>query len=146
MGKRNGAELPTTDGVNAFIGKRTVFKGKMSFQGMFRVDGKYEGEIISGDSLVVGETAEISARIHVNTLTVHGNVNGNVIAKKRILIYPPGRILGDIQTPVLAVSEGAIFEGKCRMTKPGQGLEQKAAPPEARGEKTNTPESEKPGK
>lgn len=127
LGKKDQEGLPTTDGVNAFIGRKTAFEGKIRFEGMFRIDGKYDGEILSGDSLVVGETAEVSARINVNTLTVHGKVNGNIAAKKRILIYPPGKLLGDIQTPVLAMSEGAIFEGNCRMVRDANRLDKKGA-------------------
>jgi len=117
IGKKDQEGLPTTEGVNAFLGISTVSEGKISFEGMCRLDGKYDGEILSGDSLVIGETAEVNGQITVNTLTVHGKVNGNITAKKRLVIYPPGKILGDIQTPVLVVSEGAVFEGNCQMER-----------------------------
>lgn len=143
IGKKSHQGVPTTDGVNAFIGRKTAFEGKIRFEGMFRVDGKYDGEILSGDSLVVGETAEVNARINVNTLTVHGNLNGNIIAKKRILIYPPGRILGDIQTPALAISEGAIFEGKCHMEKRDKKQNEKGISVKTKGDSTGDIERKK---
>ena len=127
IGKKSHEESAVTDGVNAYVGRETAFDGRIHFEGMFRIDGTYDGEILSGDSLVVGEAADVNAKINVNTLTLHGNVNGRVIASKRILIYPPGKILGDIQTPVLAISEGAIFEGNCQMEKRQIGLDEKVS-------------------
>ncbi len=95
---------------------------------MFRVDGKYQGEIISGDILVIGESGEINGQVNVNTLIVHGKVKGKVTATKRIEIHPPGGILGDIQTSVLVISEGATFEGTCQMGKGEIRLEKKVSP------------------
>jgi cytoskeletal protein CcmA (bactofilin family) len=117
IGKKSQEKPATTDGVNAYVGRNTTFEGKIRFEGIFRIDGTYDGEVLSGDSLVVGETAEVNAQINVNTLTVHGHVNGNITAKNRILIHSPGKVLGDIQTPVLVISEGAIFQGNCQMGK-----------------------------
>ena len=64
IGRKDQEGLPTTEGVNAFVGRRTTFEGKISFEGLFRVDGNYDGEILSGDSLFVGETGEINAQIN----------------------------------------------------------------------------------
>ena len=36
---------PVSDEISAFLGKKTVFEGKMTFQGVFRLDGQFEGEI-----------------------------------------------------------------------------------------------------
>jgi cytoskeletal protein CcmA (bactofilin family) len=117
LGRKDHEGLPTTEGVNAFIGKGAAFEGKITFQGMFRVDGKYDGEIASGDSMVIGETGEVNAQINVKNLIVNGKANGNITAKNRIEIHPPGSILGDISTSVLVISEGAVFDGSCHMEK-----------------------------
>ena len=117
LGGKDREGLPTTEGVNAFVGRRTAFQGKIRFEGLFRIDGKYDGEILSGDSLFIGETGEVNGQINVQILVVNGKVNGNIKAAKRIEIHSPGEILGDIQTPVLVISEGAVFVGNCQMEK-----------------------------
>ncbi len=127
IGKKDERGLPAVEEINAFLGRGTTFEGKITFEGMFRVDGRFNGEISAGDALVVGETAEVDAQINVNSLTVHGAVTGNITAKKRITIYPPGKVLGDIQTPMLVISEGAIFEGNCQMAKEEARGDQKVA-------------------
>jgi len=42
-----------------------------------------------------------------------GEVNGTIHAKEKIEVYPPGRIVGDIQAPVVLIESGAIFNGNC---------------------------------
>jgi cytoskeletal protein CcmA (bactofilin family) len=117
IGGKDQKGIPKVDEVNAFLGKGTTFEGKMTFEGIFRLDGKFDGEIFAGDSLIVGETGEVNAQINVNALIVNGNVSGNIVANSRVEIYPPGRVVGDIKTPTLVISEGAILEGNCQMQK-----------------------------
>jgi cytoskeletal protein CcmA (bactofilin family) len=80
-----------------------------------RIDGKCQGKILSGDSLVIGDTGEVNGQINVSSLTVNGKLTGKVIAKNRIEIAPPGEIRGDIETSSLVVREGAVFQGNCKM-------------------------------
>ncbi len=117
IGSKDQKGMPRTEEVNAFLGKGTSFEGKMTFEGMFRLDGKFDGEIFAGDSLIIGETGEVNAQINVNSLIVNGKLTGSITANNRVEIYPPGKVLGDIKTPVLVISEGAIFEGNCQMEK-----------------------------
>ena len=116
-GRKNQEGLPAAEEVNAFLGKEACLEGKMSFKGIFHIDGKYDGEVLSGDSLVIGNKAEVNAKIDVNNLIVMGKVRGNIKADNRIEIHPSGELQGNIQTSALIIMEGAIFEGKCQMGK-----------------------------
>ena len=80
-----------------------------------RLDGNFHGSIHSGDILVIGEHADIHADIKVSEIEIHGRVFGNLEAKRRIEIYPTGRVRGDIQSPVLIVNPGGTLDGKSRM-------------------------------
>jgi cytoskeletal protein CcmA (bactofilin family) len=117
VGAKDQRGVPRAEEVNAFLGRGTTFEGKMTFEGMFRLDGKFDGEIFSGDSLIIGETGEVNAQVNVNSLIVNGKLTGSIKASTRVEIYPPGRVLGDVSTPILVISEGAIFEGNCQMGK-----------------------------
>ena len=103
--------------VGAFLGKNTSFEGKMSFEGMVRLDGKFDGEIFSGDVLMIGETANVNAEINVNTLVIDGKVTGNVSATGKIEIHSTGKLYGNITTPALVIEEGGVFEGTCKMDR-----------------------------
>ena len=64
---------------------------------------------------MVGEGAHVEADINVEIILVSGDVHGQIEANGRIEIYPPGRVLGNIKTPIFIVKEGAIFEGSSKM-------------------------------
>jgi cytoskeletal protein CcmA (bactofilin family) len=103
--------------LEAFLGKNTTFEGKMIFEGIARLDGKFHGEIFSGDALIIGETAAVNAEIKVGTLIVDGEVSGNVSAALKIEIHSTGKLHGNITAPTLVIEEGGFFEGSCNMEK-----------------------------
>jgi len=106
--------------INAFLGKDTEFEGKFSFTGAVRIDGKFNGEIESSGTLIVGETATMQSQIHVADMIISGEVHGDVVAENKLEISVPGKLFGNIQTPKLVIEEGVIFEGKCRMQELGK--------------------------
>ncbi|MDI7267682.1 MAG: polymer-forming cytoskeletal protein [Myxococcota bacterium] len=118
--------------INALLGHGTEFKGKLTFEGSVRIDGKFEGEVFTDDVLVVGEGAEVRARIEVGTLIVRGGVVvGDIKARDLVEAHAPGRILGNITSPSLYIGKGVVFDGHCRMgeaaTVEGPAREQTAA-------------------
>ena len=100
-----------------FIDEGSEIDGSYSFTGTAMVNGKFRGEISSRDTLIIGDKARITATIHAGTVIVRGEVLGNVVATERIELAGAARLFGDIETPVLVVDEGVVFEGQCRMTK-----------------------------
>lgn len=101
--------------LNGFLDRGSFMSGDLKFEEGFRIDGKFEGKITSGSELVLGETADVDAEIHVAKLTVNGSLRGTVVATDRIELQPKARILADLTTPALAIEEGAFFQGSCKM-------------------------------
>jgi cytoskeletal protein CcmA (bactofilin family) len=106
---------PASEEISAYLGKETVFEGKMTFEGVFRLDGKFEGEVFESGTLIVGETAIVKGKIALNTIIINGLVEGDVYAKTRVEIHSTGKVLGTLSTPILTIIEGGIFEGNCKM-------------------------------
>jgi cytoskeletal protein CcmA (bactofilin family) len=100
---------------NAFLGEGTLFKGILSFEGTVRIDGRMEGEIVTKDTLVIGETAQVQAVINAGTVVVSGTVRGDILASKKVEILSTGKLFGNISSPVLSIEEGVVFEGSCTM-------------------------------
>ena len=115
--KGDGMAGDTSSGgqINALLGKGSEFEGKLVFQGTVRIDGKFKGEIISSDKLLIGEHAEVDAEIKVDSVIIGGNVTGNIEAKSRVEIHAPARLKGNIKTPTLVIEEGVLFDGSCSM-------------------------------
>ena len=102
--------------LNGFLDKGSHLKGELSFEETFRIDGKFEGKIPTGSELILGDSAEVDAEIHVERLSINGTLKGTVRASERIEIHPRARVTADLQTPVLLIEEGAFFQGSCDMT------------------------------
>jgi len=103
-------------GLTAFIDQGSEFEGKLSFRDTVRIDGRFNGEITSENTLIVGESGEIDAEIRSKTVVVSGTVNGNVIAEAKVVLHKTAKVNGDIQTPSIVVEEGAIITGKINMS------------------------------
>jgi cytoskeletal protein CcmA (bactofilin family) len=101
--------------ITTLLGRGATFEGKLTFEGTVRIDGRFKGEVFSDDTLVIGEGAQVEAAIDVGEVIVQGTVVGNITAKRSIEIHAPGRVKGDLHTPVLQIDKGVIFEGRSFM-------------------------------
>ena len=110
--------------LTGFVGNGTLVTGEAAFKGMLRIDGRLSGNINSQDgTLIVGTGGQVDADIEVAVAIIHGAVNGDIIATKRIEIGRSSRVIGNIQAPTLIIEQGAIFEGNCRMPQPKEAAE-----------------------
>jgi len=117
---KRGSKPPApaiTEEICAFLGKETSFEGKMTFQGMFRLDGRFEGEIFDSGTLIVGESAVIKGKIEAHDVIISGFVEGDICAKGRVEVHSAGKFYGNLLTATLVIHEGGIFEGCCKMEK-----------------------------
>ena len=69
---------------------------------------------MSGGTLIVGESAVIESDVRVSHMVISGEVRGNIEAD-RVEIRAPGKVIGNIRSPVLVIEEGVIFDGSCQM-------------------------------
>ena len=104
--------------LSGFVGSGTVITGESSFKSMLRVDGRFSGRINStGGTLIVGSGGQVDANIEVAVATIHGIVNGDIVATDRVELGRAAKLTGNIQTPSLVIEQGAVFEGSCKMTQ-----------------------------
>ncbi len=104
------------DAVSTFLGHGAAFEGTLEFKGTVRLDGKLKGKIVSvGGTVIIGDKAIIEGEICVDTVIVKGRVNGTIDARKRIEVYPPAIITGEIRSPLISIDSGVVFNGTCAM-------------------------------
>jgi cytoskeletal protein CcmA (bactofilin family) len=108
--------------LSGFVGSGTSVSGEATFKAMLRIDGHFSGRITSSSgALLVGAGGQVDANVEVAVATIHGVVNGDIIAGQRIELGRAGKLNGNIQTPSLVIEQGGVFEGSCKM------IQQKAA-------------------
>lgn len=106
-------------GIDAFLGKNTNFNGTLVFDGLVRIDGNFEGNIKTNDTLVVANSGSVKAEVTAGEVKISGKFDGVITAKKRVELYKPAHITGTINTPAIKIEEGVVFNGNCHMTGTG---------------------------
>jgi cytoskeletal protein CcmA (bactofilin family) len=100
---------------NAFLGGGTSYQGRLTFHGVVRIDGEFDGEIISDGTLMVGKDARVSGVLQVARLFCGGLVEAEVAASGTVVLHKSGVFRGELRTPALVVEDGAKIEGRVVM-------------------------------
>ncbi len=100
------------------IGEGIRLAGKLTLGGVIRVYGRLSGEIVADadSSLILMESAVVEGTLDVDTLVVAGFIRGDIRARTRVSIEGTGRVIGNIETPSIAIDFGAYLEGETKMT------------------------------
>ena len=116
MAKSIDLSTPVTDlDLTGVIDQGCEFEGKLCFRGTVRINGSFQGEIFSPDTLVIGEEGRVKGTVEAGVVIINGEFIGTVHAKHRVEIHKPAVFRGDILTPSLRVDEGVLFEGQSKM-------------------------------
>ena len=102
--------------IKAYMGEDTVFNGSLTFDGTVRIDGKFEGQVITEDTLIIGETGHLMAEISAGTVICMGRVEGTVMASKKVEIHSTSKVVGNVKSPALYIELGGVLDGSCDMT------------------------------
>ena len=108
---KNEATSSTT-----FIGPGAAFKGLLGFEGTVCIDGKFEGQVDTIGTLIIGEAGEIIADIEAGIVICKGQVEGNVTATQKVEMHPSSKITGNVKSPSLSIEIGAKVEGSIDMS------------------------------
>jgi cytoskeletal protein CcmA (bactofilin family) len=99
-------------------------KGTIKFGEAMRMDGNFEGELISDNGeLVVGGTGNVKANIKVRSAVIEGRVDGNIKASDRVELKQNAHLTGDLQAKTLVIEEGVVFVGQCNVNPEGTKIE-----------------------
>jgi cytoskeletal protein CcmA (bactofilin family) len=83
------------------------------FAGVLRVDGLIRGQIRSAHgTLFMTERGRIEADVDVRVAIIDGYLAGTLRATEHVVLGSNSRVTGDIHTPSLSISDGAVFEGQ----------------------------------
>ncbi len=107
------------EGTYTLLGKGVDFKGKATFDGSVRIDGHFDGQIVSQDTLVIGESGVVKGEISCESIICSGKIDGNVIASQKVQLLKPAVLIGGILTPSFSMEEGVLFHGTCDMGASG---------------------------
>ena len=97
------------------IGNRTRIHGTISGEDRIVVQGRVEGTIDVAAAVVVGRRGTVEAEVRANEVAILGAVTGHVVGLQKVEILPEARMIGDVGTPRILISDGAVFKGRVDM-------------------------------
>ncbi len=90
--------------------------GTVKFGSDLLLDGKIDGEILSGGQLVIGKRAEVLGEIKTGSASIQGTVMGNITVTDRVELKSTAQVEGDIKAARVSIDDGAVFIGKAEIT------------------------------
>mmetsp|Transcript_19400 Transcript_19400/g.28727 ORF Transcript_19400/g.28727 Transcript_19400/m.28727 type:complete len:237 (-) Transcript_19400:103-813(-) len=113
---------------DAIIAKGLRIHGEAKFSRLLRIDGTFEGKLISdGGSLIVGETGEVTCDIsNLQELYVEGRFVGDIVAEK-VQLRKGAIVKGNITCCSLGLDPSARFKGSTNITPRAKWTEQRNA-------------------
>lgn len=116
MTKKNNKSFESSSlSAASVIAESFQIEGIIKTDVSIEINGKVEGEIISNSAILVGEKAAINANISCSEIVIAGTVNGNVTAKKRVIIKSKGKLIGEVKTKSFVIDDGGTFFGTSDM-------------------------------
>ena len=93
--------------------------GTIECESDIQFDGKLEGDLHCTGRTTIGKTAVIKGNSSVDSISVMGEVSGNIVAKDRIELKATARVNGDIKAKRLTVEDGVTFVGRSEVNPAG---------------------------
>ncbi|XOU94393.1 MAG: bactofilin family protein [Candidatus Kerfeldbacteria bacterium] len=108
-------EAPQDGNSETIIGSSVKVDGNFKSDGNIIVDGIVQGSLKTKSNLTIGSTAKIKAEVTANNLYLSGEIRGNVKVNEKAELKSSAKIIGNLETKILTVEEGALINGKCTM-------------------------------
>jgi len=134
--QKSRADAPKELGdVVSIIGPGMRIVGDCSSDGTIRVEGRVEGSVNAGKSVVVGKDGVVKGDIATQDAIIAGTVDGSVTAESRVELQASCRVQGDIRSRRVKLDEGGQVDGVLHM---GATAVQKPAGPKPAASGTAT--------
>ena len=117
LNQRLSDSTPSVNDVSRISAGSTI-RGEIISPYDIRIDGNFEGKIISDAKVVVGEKATIKGDIICNDCDFSGTIEGNFYVKDTLSLKGTCSVDGDLHTRRFQVELDAQFNGNCRMITP----------------------------
>lgn len=106
---------PSSKNGTTYLGKNLSVNGSITGRDSVQISGRHEGDIHVDGHLDIREPAVVRGRLRAATILVAGTAEGDLLAASKLKIERTGVVKGDISTPVVALQEGAVFNGEIKM-------------------------------
>ena len=112
--KRDATAKPPRAAVT-IIARGNKLSGQMSLTGKLHIDGQFDGEISSLDSITIGRRGEVRGVIRAHQISVSGVLDAEVFCDE-LCIERDGRVRGVVHSRHLSIDKRGCFIGERAVT------------------------------
>lgn len=107
------ARRPTNrDAKETLIAADLAIEGKIEGAGHVRVAGRFKGDVHVEGNLTIEPGAKVTGGVRASTVTIGGELEGNVDAASRVELLETGVLNGDLKAGSLTVAAGSRMRGQ----------------------------------
>lgn len=100
------------DAKESVIASDITITGKIDGTGHVRIAGRFEGDVhIQGD-LTIDAGAKLTGGVRANSVTIGGEVEGNIESAESVELLATGVLNGDLKAGNLTVASGSRMRGR----------------------------------
>ena len=111
MAKHNVPQINDISRISA----GTEVKGSLISRSDIRIDGVFEGELITSGKLVLGEQAVIRGNVMCSNADIWGKMEGDLIVGDTTSFKENSSFDGQLKTIRICIEMGASFSGSCQI-------------------------------
>ncbi len=108
--------------VQSVIGPDVEISGNIKSESDIQLHGKLNGDLTCGGLADIGTSSVVKGNVQTETISLAGQLHGNIHAKDKIALKAAARLHGDIRAKRLTVEEGVTFVGKVEVNPAGAGM------------------------
>jgi cytoskeletal protein CcmA (bactofilin family) len=101
------------------IGPETRIAGPLSGKDDLEVHGTVDGPVHGEAGVTIAAGARIGGEVRGRDVVIGGELSHPVLASGTVRLLSTAVMTGDIESPRLAIDDGAVFDGQIRMRKKG---------------------------
>jgi cytoskeletal protein CcmA (bactofilin family) len=100
----------------ATIGASITVKGELSGGEDLLIHGQVEGKIdLKKHNVTVGRSGKVKADVYGKTISIEGDLQGNLFGEEKVIIRESGTVRGNITSPRVNLEDGSKFKGSIDM-------------------------------
>ena len=100
------------------IPENTTINGELKSSGEVRIDGRFQGVGQIDGTLILTESSVWIGKAVADIIVVEGIVEGEIIARKKLLVGKLAKIRGSIKAPLVQIAKGAKLRCNINMRAP----------------------------
>lgn len=114
--KKSPRPETTSENVVNRIAKGTSFEGVLRSENNVRIDGTFEGELVTKGRVVVGSSGKVVGTVTCAHCETEGQMEGTIVVHELFVLKASSKVHGDIQYGQLSVENGAEATGNLHLT------------------------------